>query len=198
MSHKQERRKQIFTKVSLKSLTIKVNLCQVQKLWKETRKIEETKNQFMRITLLKTVTISSCNLFRIYEAQQKAQQEMEMENKEDEMNSFLHLLRRYLSLCAARFVFDQPFRKVAYWHWAEGERFEPIKPSRTDLNWNCSLKWWKGRGSRVQFLCAKEEGYVIFFCCYALLIIFSQILMRIQSANEFYKTYVWKGSVWIV
>lgn len=102
MSHKQERRKQIFTKVSLKSLPIKVNLCQVQKLWKETRKIEETKNQFMRITLLKTVTISSCNLFRVYEAQQKAQQEMEMENKEDEMNSFLLLLLRvFITLCSS-------------------------------------------------------------------------------------------------
>lgn len=198
MSHKQERRKQIFTKVSLKSLPIKVNLCQVQKLWKETRKIEETKNQFMRITLLKTVTISSCNLFRIYEAQQKAQQEMEMENKEDEMNSFLLLLRRvFITLCSSLCIWSTISQSCLL----TLRRGRTLRAHQTEPDWfKLKLQLEVVKRQRVKgSVSVRKRGRLFhFFCCYALLIIFSQILMRIQSANEFYKTYVWKGSVWIV
>lgn len=100
----------------------------------KTRKIEETKNQFMRIT---NNALENCNNLELQlvssllcatkstaaekEKKKKEQKEKKEQKKEDEMNSF-HLLTapccssrvEYLSLCAARFVFDQPFRKVAY------------------------------------------------------------------------------------
>lgn len=91
----------------------------------------------MRITLLKTVTISSCNLFRSLQSAAKgtaaaaggdggAGELARKQLRKAEMNSlasdshlltapsflrtsFLLLSFEYLSLCAARFVFDQPF-----------------------------------------------------------------------------------------